>query len=73
MVIFFKNIEIVYDPIDTEVFYEGTEEKKYDIVYCGYLHALKGVRRLVEYATANPHRSIDIFGWYLPRNISKHV
>ena len=64
---FFKNIEIVYDPIDTEVFYEGTEEKKYDIVYCGYLHALKGARRLVEYATANPHRSIDIFGWHCPQ------
>jgi glycosyltransferase involved in cell wall biosynthesis len=60
---YFKNVEINYDPIDTGVFCNGKEKKEYDIVYCGYIHPLKGVHNLVKYAVENPDRTLDIFGW----------
>ena len=60
---YFKNVEINYDPMNTEVFSEGDQENEYDIVYCGYLHPLKGVNNLIKYAAENPTRRIDIFGW----------
>tara|TARA_R100000234_G_C4998079_1_gene178943 strand:- start:1342 stop:2190 length:849 start_codon:yes stop_codon:yes gene_type:complete len=60
---YFKNVEIVYDPIDTKVFKKTDCDKEYDIVYCGYLHRLKGVNRLLKFAKENPKRKIDIFGW----------
>jgi len=60
---YFKNVEIVYDPIDTSVFKKTDAEKKYDVIYCGYLHPLKGLHNLVSFAHQNPERKIDIFGW----------
>ena len=60
---YFKNVEINYDPMNTEIFSEGNQENEYDIVYCGYLHPLKGVNNLVKHAVENPDRTIDIFGW----------
>ena len=60
---YFKNVEINYDPMNTKVFSEGDQENEYDIVYCGYLHPLKGVNNLIKYAAENPTRRIDIFGW----------
>ena len=60
---YFKNVEINYDPMNAEIFSEGNQENEYDIVYCGYLHPLKGVNNLIKYAAENPDRRIDIFGW----------
>tara|TARA_R100000700_G_C3165419_1_gene140598 strand:+ start:329 stop:1180 length:852 start_codon:yes stop_codon:yes gene_type:complete len=60
---YFKNVEINYDPIDTSVFFKGNQEKQYDIVYCGYIHPLKGVNNLVKFSLENPSRQIDVFGW----------
>ena len=60
---YFKNVEIVYDPIDTSIFKKVDGEKKYDIVYCGYLHPLKGLNNLVSFALQNPDRKVDVFGW----------
>jgi len=60
---YFKNVEIVYDPINVEIFNTTNCEKKYDIVYCGYLHPLKGLDRLIQFARENPERYINIFGW----------
>jgi len=60
---YFKNVEIVYDPIDTEVFNKTQSEKIYDVVYCGYLHPLKGVNNLIHFARNNPDRNISVFGW----------
>ncbi len=37
---YFENVEIVYDPIDTNIFSKSEDEKIYDVVYCGYLHHL---------------------------------
>lgn len=61
---YFENVEIVYDPIDTDVFkkVEGLE-KSYDVVYCGYLHPLKGLNNLLNFARSNPERKVDVFGW----------
>ena len=60
---FFENVEIVYDPIDANVFKPQDCEKIYDVVYCGYLHPLKGLNDLVKFAQANPDREVSVFGW----------
>jgi glycosyltransferase involved in cell wall biosynthesis len=60
---YFKNIEIVYDPINTNIFYKSNSEIKYDIVYCGFLHEQKGYKNLLNFAIKNPDRNIHIFGW----------
>ena len=62
---FFENVEIVYDPIDTNIFKPSDGEKIYDVVYCGYLHPLKGLRDLLKFAETNTDRKINIFGWGL--------
>lgn len=60
---YFKNVEIVYDPIDTNVFKKSDCTKEYDVVYCGYLHPLKGLNQLTSFANQNPERDVDVFGW----------
>ena len=60
---YFHDIKIVYDPIDPLVFFEKEGEKEYDIVYCGFLHVLKGSMNLVKFAQSHPDRRIDVFGW----------
>jgi len=60
---FFENVEIVYDPINADIFKPNSGEKKYDVVYCGYLHPLKGLNSLVSFAQDNPNRKINVFGW----------
>jgi|TARA_R100000030_G_scaffold39047_1_gene29251 glycosyltransferase involved in cell wall biosynthesis len=61
---YFKNVEIVYDPINTDIFKKAEGlEKFYDVVYCGYLHPLKGLNNLLNFARSNPDRKVDIFGW----------
>lgn len=59
----FSNIEIVADPIDTKIFTKSNEQKIYDIVYCGFLHELKGLNNLIKFAQKNKSRRIDVFGW----------
>jgi len=60
---YFHDVEINYDPIDTSIFTKSEEKKEYDIVYCGYLHLLKGLNNLINFAKQNPDRRIDVFGW----------
>ena len=45
----FDNIEIVYDPVDTSLFYDDNSEKIYDIIYCGLIHPLKGLNNLIDF------------------------
>ena len=59
----FKNPTIVYDPIDTKIFTRKKTSKSYDVVYCGYLHPLKGLNNLLNFARRNPDRQVDVFGW----------
>ena len=70
---YFNNIEIVYDPLDIKLFYNNNSEKIYDIVYCGFLHELKGINNLIKFAQDNPNRKIDIFGWSEDENIFKKI
>lgn len=60
---YFRNVEIVYDPIDTTIFNKDESEKKYDVVYCGYLHPLKGLDNLLSFAKENKDRHVSVFGW----------
>jgi glycosyltransferase involved in cell wall biosynthesis len=60
---YFENVEIVYDPIDTNIFYQSDEDKEYDIVYCGFIHPLKGIDNLVNFSRINKDRQISVFGW----------
>lgn len=65
----FNNTEIVYDPINTSLFYNDNSEKLYDIIYCGLIHPLKGLNNLIDFCKKNPQRKIDIFGWSEDKNI----
>lgn len=60
---YYNDPHIVYDPIDTSLFKKTSGDKKYDVVYCGFLHELKGLRQLINFASNNPKRHVDIFGW----------
>ena len=60
---YFKNVEIIYDPVDTTIFKKEEKEKIYDVVFCGYLHPLKGLNNLIHFARNNPNRNVDVFGW----------
>ena len=60
---YFINTEIVYDPIDTELFCKTDQEKIYDVVYCGFIHELKGAEKIINFARKNPEKQISIFGW----------
>lgn len=70
---YFKNIEIVYDPIDTSIFYKNNLENKYDIVYCGFLSEAKGYKNLLNFAIENPNRNINIFGWCEEKQIIENL
>jgi glycosyltransferase involved in cell wall biosynthesis len=65
----FNNTEIIYDPIDTSLFYNDNSEKIYDIIYCGLIHPLKGLNNLIDFCKKNSERKIDIFGWPEDKNI----
>jgi len=60
---YFHDVEINYDPIDTSIFTKSEKGKEYDVVYCGYLHPLKGLNNLIDFAKRNPDRRMDVFGW----------
>tara|TARA_B100000131_G_scaffold189933_2_gene182712 strand:- start:966 stop:1823 length:858 start_codon:yes stop_codon:yes gene_type:complete len=60
---YFKNFKVVYEPINTEIFTDEGGVKIYDVIYCGYLHPLKGLGNLLEFAQSNPNREISVFGW----------
>jgi|TARA_R100000479_G_scaffold121477_1_gene62501 glycosyltransferase involved in cell wall biosynthesis len=60
---YFDNVKIVYDPIDTELFNKKNITQSNDILYCGFLHPLKGVDNLISFANLNPDRQISVYGW----------
>ena len=60
---YFHDIFIVYDPIDSTIFYEKPTELMYDVVYCGFIHPLKGAGNLIRFARENSSRKITVFGW----------
>ena len=68
---YFQNVFISYDPIDTSIFCKKESQLKYDVVYCGFLHPLKGIESLVGFAKSNKSRDIAVFGW--PEQVGKEV
>tara|TARA_R100000152_G_C6733505_1_gene157912 strand:- start:136 stop:993 length:858 start_codon:yes stop_codon:yes gene_type:complete len=60
---YFKNVKVVYEPINTSMFNDEGKEKIYDVIYCGYLHPLKGLGNLLDFARDNTDRHISVFGW----------
>jgi glycosyltransferase involved in cell wall biosynthesis len=69
----FGNVEIVYDPVDTSLFFNDNSEKIYDIVYCGFLHELKGLNNLIDFCKKNTERKVDIFGWSQDLELDKNL
>ncbi len=59
----FKNVEIVYDPIDTNFFRNENLCREDKVLYAGYLHHLKGAYTFFEFALMNPNKKFVIAGW----------
>jgi hypothetical protein len=60
---FFKNVNIVSDPIDTRVFYDKRIERQDKILYVGMMHMLKGTELFFNYVFDNPDRDFIVAGW----------
>jgi len=59
----FKNVEIVYDPIDFHNFRDLKDEREDKILFAGYLHPLKGAYEFFEYALQNKDQKFIVAGW----------
>jgi len=59
----FNNVEIIYDPIDTNCFKDFGNPREDKILYAGYMHPEKGTSEFFEYALANPDKKFVIAGF----------
>ena len=59
----FKNVEIIYDPINSKKFKDEGLEREDKILFAGYMHELKGVDHFFEYALDNPDKDFVIAGF----------
>ena len=59
----FNNVEIVADPIDTDLFYNQNQEREDKILYVGFMHELKGTLSFFEFAMGNPQLQFVVAGW----------
>lgn len=59
----FKNVEIVYDPIDFHNFRNLNQERENKILYAGYMHPLKGSFEFFDFVLSNPNQKFAIAGW----------
>jgi len=60
----FPNTSVVYDPIDSSQFYnKGKEREPNSILYCGFLHPLKGSNSLIQYARRRKDCDFHVYGW----------
>jgi glycosyltransferase involved in cell wall biosynthesis len=72
---YFKNIEIIFDPIDTNTFVNFNKEREDKILYVGFMHELKGTLKFFDYVLKNPQLNFAVAGWgspvfeYLAKNI----
>jgi glycosyltransferase involved in cell wall biosynthesis len=60
---FYKNVEIIPDPIDPNIFFDKKNERSSDILYVGYMHEAKGSIRFFDFALNNPKRQFVVAGW----------
>jgi glycosyltransferase involved in cell wall biosynthesis len=68
----FKNVEIIYDPIDCLNFRNLNLEREEKILYSGYMHPLKGAFEFFDFALANPNQQFVVAGW-TDNNILYHL
>lgn len=59
----FKNVEVIYDPIDTDKFKDLKQNREDKILYAGYLHPLKGAYDFFEFALTNTNKQFVVAGW----------
>lgn len=59
----FNNVEIVADPIDTDLFYNQNQEREDKILYVGFMHELKGTLSFFEFVMNNPQLQFVVAGW----------
>ena len=59
----FKNVEIIYDPIDFHNFRNLNQERENKILYAGYMHPLKGSFEFFDFVLSNPNQKFAIAGW----------
>jgi len=68
----FKNVEIVYDPIDCFNFSNSNLEREEKILYAGYMHPLKGSFEFFDFVLSNPNQQFVVAGW-TDNNILHHL
>ena len=59
----FINVEIIPDPIDTDMFYDKKEDRIDKILYVGFMHYLKGTENFFEYVLNNPDQQFVMVAW----------
>ena len=62
---YFKNTEIVYDPIDSDIFYNKNESRDESIVYAGFFHPLKGLQNLLNFIKTNSSKNFELYGFFV--------
>ena len=68
----FKNVEIIYDPIDFHNFRDLKIAREDKILYAGYMHPLKGSFEFFDFVLTNPNQKFIIAGW-TDNNILNHL
>lgn len=68
----FKNVEIIYDPIDIHNFKNLNQERENKVLYAGYMHPLKGTFEFFDFVLLNPNKKFVIAGW-TDNNIIHHL
>lgn len=59
----FKNVEIVADPIDTNLFFDYKKPRESKMLYVGYMHPLKGSYNFFDFALANQDKQFVVSSW----------
>lgn len=59
----FHNVEIVPDPIDTDLFCDIKKERENKILYAGYMHPLKGSYEFFDFVLQNTDLQFVVSGW----------
>ena len=60
---FFVNVDIVPDPIDSNLFKDRKEAREDKILYVGFMHPFKGTDEFFSYALENPDLDFVVAGW----------
>ena len=62
----FNKVEIVPDPIDTNLFFNKNLTRKQETLYVGFMHPLKGTYGFLEHALLHPNERFAVAGWGSP-------